>query len=132
MKKRVFAWIMVFMMVLTGIPVFVEGEKPEVVPAVSSETEMVSETPTVSATGEPMLRSLEYVFPHRGYAAVSDEFLLGNDILVAPQLQKGVQWRQVILPDGVWADENGRIYTGGTYTIETPLSRLPVFTRKDI
>ena len=55
MKKRVFAWIMVFMMVLTGIPVFGEGEKPEVVPAVSSETEMVSETPTVSATGEPML-----------------------------------------------------------------------------
>ena len=85
-----------------------------------------------AATGEPMLRSLEYVFPHRGYAAVSDEFLLGNDILVAPQLQKGVQYRQVILPDGVWADENGRIYTGGTYTIETPLSRLPVFTRKDI
>ena len=55
MKKRVFAWIMVFMMVLTGIPVFGEGEKPEVVPAVSSETEMVSETPTVSTTGEPML-----------------------------------------------------------------------------
>ena len=55
MKKRVFAWIMVFMMALTGIPVFGEGEKPEVVPLVSSETEMVSETPTVSATGEPML-----------------------------------------------------------------------------
>lgn len=55
MKKRVFAWIMVFMMVLTGIPVFGEGEKPEVVPTVSSETEMVSETPIVSTTGEPML-----------------------------------------------------------------------------
>lgn len=55
MKKRVLAWIMVFMMVLTGIPVFGEEEKLEVVPVASSETEMVSETPTVSATGETTL-----------------------------------------------------------------------------
>lgn len=53
MKKRVLAWIMVFMMVLTGVPVFGEEEKLEVVPIASSETEMVSETPAVSATVEP-------------------------------------------------------------------------------
>ena len=84
-----------------------------------------------SLTGDPMLRSLEYVFPHKGYFSVNDEFLLGNDILVAPQLQKGVQYRQVVLPEGTWTDETGKIYGGGTYVIDTPLERLPVFTRKN-
>lgn len=84
-----------------------------------------------SVTGDPMLRSLEYVFPHKGYFSVNDEFLLGNDILVAPQLQKGVQYRQVVLPEGTWTDETGKIYGGGTYVIDTPLERLPVFTRKN-
>ena len=81
-------------------------------------------------TGEPILRSLEYVCPHRGYFAVNDEFLLGNDILVAPQLKKGASCRNVVLPDGIWTDEYGQTYEGGTYTIDTPMERLPLFTRE--
>ena len=29
-------------------------------------------------TGEPIVRSLEYAFPHRGYESVRDEFMLGD------------------------------------------------------
>ncbi|WP_344747319.1 TIM-barrel domain-containing protein, partial [Kribbella aluminosa] len=41
-----------------------------------------------ATTGEPILRSMEYVFPHQGYARITDQFMLGNDILVAPVLEK--------------------------------------------
>ena len=59
-----------------------------------------------------MLRSLEYAFPHRGYATVMDELLLGEDILVAPQLQKGGAARKVVIPEGEWEDLGGNRYQG--------------------
>ena len=31
--------------------------------------------------GEPILRSLEYAYPGRGYAGVIDEFMMGDDLL---------------------------------------------------
>ena len=39
--------------------------------------------------GEPIVRSMEYVFPHKGYANIVDQFLLGDTILVAPYLKSG-------------------------------------------
>ena len=42
-----------------------------------------------SLNGEPIIRSMEYVFPNQGYALISDQFMLGNNILVAPFLEKG-------------------------------------------
>jgi alpha-glucosidase len=35
--------------------------------------------------GEPIVRSLEYNDPHKGYEHIMDEFMLGEDILVAAQ-----------------------------------------------
>ena len=51
-------------------------------------------------TGEPIVRSMEYVFPHHGYERVKDQFLLGEKILVAPLLQKGETSRKVFIPKG--------------------------------
>lgn len=53
-------------------------------------------------TGEPIMRSMEYEFAHQGFAQVSDQFLLGSDILVAPILNKGMRSRLVKLPKGNW------------------------------
>ena len=50
--------------------------------------------------GEPILRSLEYAYPGRGYAGVIDEFMMGDDLLVAPILEKGAVTRKVVLPPG--------------------------------
>jgi len=44
-------------------------------------------------TGAPIIRPLEYAYPHRGYAGIKDQFLLGDDILVAPLLEKGARAR---------------------------------------
>jgi alpha-glucosidase (family GH31 glycosyl hydrolase) len=63
-------------------------------------------------TGEPIVRSMEYVYPHQGYERVNDQFMLGDSILVAPVLEKGVRKRDVLLPAGVWEGFNGERYKG--------------------
>ncbi|MEM8765353.1 MAG: glycoside hydrolase family 31 protein [Bacteroidota bacterium] len=83
-----------------------------------------------ATTGEPIVRPMEYVFPNQGYAQVIDQFMLGNDILVAPALYKGMRKRKVFLPKGRWIDELGKKYRGGkSVEIEVPLERLPYFKK---
>ena len=81
-------------------------------------------------TGEPMLRLMEYAFPGHGYERVSDQFLMGERLLVAPVVEDGVSSRKVVIPPGKWKADDGSVVEGPT-TIEvsTPLERLPYFTR---
>ena len=82
-------------------------------------------------TGEPMLRNLEYNFPNMGYAGVSDQFMMGDDLLVAPVVEKGATSRKVVLPPGKWKADDGEVYAGpATIEISAPLSRLPHFLRQ--
>ena len=77
--------------------------------------------------GEPIVRHLEYVFPHQGFQACNDQYMLGDKYLVAPMVEKGTV-RSVHLPKGRWKDEKGKIYKGGRIVqIEVPLERLPYF-----
>lgn len=60
------------------------------------------------------------------------EFLLGEDILVAPVLVEGMVSRDIYLPRGVWTDQNyGDTHTGPIWLYNYPanLSVLPYFTR---
>jgi alpha-glucosidase len=94
-------------------------------------------TPTIlelarqsAKTGEPIVRSLEYAFPHQGFEDVKDQFMLGDTILVAPLDRKGSS-RQVVLPKGDWIGDDGKTHPGGaTYTLEVPLGRIPYFRLK--
>ena len=84
-----------------------------------------------STTGEPIVRSMEYAYPHKGYVEITDQFMLGNNILVAPFLSKGEGSRKVILPKGTWKSDAGKDYKGGkSITINVPLTRLPYFTKE--
>ena len=76
-----------------------------------------------------MLRGREDEFPDRGYATVMEEFLLGEDKLAAPQLQKGGASRKVVIPEGEWEDIGGNRYREGTHVVPTPLERIPVFIK---
>ena len=81
-------------------------------------------------TGEPFLRALEYEFPGQGYAKVKDEFMIGDFLLVAPQLEKGATSREVIVPPGVWRSDAGETVVGPkTIEVQTPLPRLPYFVK---
>lgn len=84
-----------------------------------------------AATGEPMLRNMEYSFPHQGFADCKDQFMLGSKYLVAPMVTKGTK-RKVSLPKGKWKDDKGEIIKGSkTIEIDVPLERLPYYERID-
>ncbi len=84
-----------------------------------------------SKTGEPILRHMEYEYPHCGYEKIWDQFLLGSDILVAPVMEQGATERSVSLPEGTWIYCDGAEYVGGqTVVVSAPIERLPYFTRK--
>ncbi len=79
--------------------------------------------------GEPVIRSTEYMYPHKGYACVTDQFLCGEDILVCPVLTKGTREKEILIPGDTWQDAEGRLYTEGRYTVKTPLESLLWFRR---
>jgi len=82
-----------------------------------------------STTGEPIVKPMAMAFPNDGFEMVKDQFVLGNDIIVAPVVEKGARSRSVILPNGQWKAEDGQVYAGGqTIEIDVPLERLPYFT----
>ena len=83
-------------------------------------------------TGEPIMRNLEYAFPGQGYAEIHDEFMMGDDLLVAPVVEKGATSRTVALPPGMWRADDGQLFEGPTTVeIPAPLERLPHFVRED-
>ncbi len=82
-------------------------------------------------TGEPILRNLEYNYPHSGYEKITDQFMLGEEILVAPVITKGERVRKVVLPKGNWLGFDGKKYEGEkTYNIPVTISDLPYFVLK--
>jgi len=83
-----------------------------------------------SKTGEPIAKPMELAFPGNGYEAIKDQFVLGNDIIVAPVVEKGARFRRVFLPEGKWKADDGKNYKGGkSIEVAVPLERLPYFKK---
>lgn len=83
-------------------------------------------------TGLPVLRGLLLEYPDDEECwVISNQFLLGADLLCAPVLWAGCRSRDVYFPAGSWTDIcTERSFTGpGWATVDTPLDRLPVFQR---
>lgn len=79
-------------------------------------------------TGEPMVRSLAYQYPGLGYETITDQFLLGGDILVAPVVEKKLRARKVVIPPGTWrADDDSEVVGPAEVEVAAPLERLPYF-----
>jgi alpha-glucosidase len=85
-----------------------------------------------SQTGVPALRPLFLEFPEdEKVAGMDDEFLFGDDLLVAPVLYEGVSDRTVYLPEGEWFDYWTGRRLAGRQTIHLPvtLESIPLFVR---
>ena len=81
-------------------------------------------------TGEPMIRHMDYMFPGNGYGQIRDQFVMGDFLMVAPQVEKGAATREVAIPPGKWIADCGAEVEGPTrITVKTPLGRLPYFEK---
>ncbi len=83
-------------------------------------------------TFAPIVRPIEYEFPHQGFAHVNDAFMLGTQYYVTPIVEKDITEKAIALPSGAkWQyGSTGAIYDGGqTVTVPTPVGELPYFKR---
>lgn len=78
-----------------------------------------------SENGLPMVRALFVEFPDDpGSWLVDDQYLFGEDMLVAPLFENGTE-RNVYLPPGNWIDyQTGETYAAGWHLI--PTGKVPV------
>ncbi len=84
--------------------------------------------------GTPVMRPLFYDFPEDCRCwEVTDEYMFGPDMLVAPVLYEKQRERQVYLPDGTWRNLNDKkVYTGGqVISSDAPIDLIPVFVKAD-
>ncbi len=81
--------------------------------------------------GMPVIRPLFFSYDEESAYTENTEYLLGNDILVAPVIKQGALERRVYLPRDEWLYLwDGREYGGGVFPFNAPLGRIPVFIRK--
>ncbi len=85
--------------------------------------------------GQPILRRCDIEWPRHKEAADPTQYLFGDDLLVAPIIEKGddrrVANRMVWIPEGEWTDVWTGETHGGPATVEVscPLDRMPIFAR---
>ncbi|MDG2529114.1 TIM-barrel domain-containing protein [Caulobacter endophyticus] len=79
-----------------------------------------------------MMRGLVMDYPNDAKARnVDDQYLFGQDFLVAPVTAFKARSRGVYLPAGTWYDfETGKAFKGGqTVKADAPLARMPLFVK---
>ncbi|KGX83943.1 glycoside hydrolase family 31 protein [Pontibacillus marinus] len=84
-------------------------------------------------TGVPVMRPLMLEYPHdeKTYQ-LYDEFMIGDNTLIAPIMHPEVTDRAVYFPEGTWVDYfTGEEYSGKqTHLIHAELDKLPMFIKK--
>jgi len=69
--------------------------------------------------GDPIVRPMWWFDPTDPTCHwIADQFLLGNQTLVAPVLEPGTTSRAVYLPRGQWVDKEKRVHVGPTWIVE--------------
>jgi alpha-glucosidase (family GH31 glycosyl hydrolase) len=89
---------------------------------------------TTVATDRPLMRPLFFEWPGDPLVWETEaQWLLGDDLLVAPVVEPAAGNRTLYLPAGEWIDVwNGAHLEGGRMlTVDAPLGRIPVFARSD-
>jgi alpha-D-xyloside xylohydrolase len=84
--------------------------------------------------GSPVMRTMFYEFPKDQKCwELTDQYMFGSDILVAPVMEEGIRERSVYLPAGViWVNAySGEELQGGqTIVTAAPLEIIPIFLKK--
>lgn len=78
--------------------------------------------------GRAIQRPLGLAHPELGIHP-NDVYLMGDHLLVAPVVERGVRTRDVRFPEGQWYDWWDGTAHGGEETVDAPLDELPLFLR---
>lgn len=85
---------------------------------------------------QPIIRPLWWLAPHDEVAlCCEDEYLIGDNLLVAPVINQGARSRDIYFPPGAWRAYRGEpgspILKGSTWVQDyhADLHELPIFTR---
>ncbi|MGD9677646.1 MAG: TIM-barrel domain-containing protein [Vulcanibacillus sp.] len=84
------------------------------------------------AKGLPLMRPMIMYFPNdSNLINITDQFLFGKDLLVAPVTKEGAKDRVVYLPEGNWYDfwTNEKISGSQYIKAKAPLDRIPLFIK---
>lgn len=83
-------------------------------------------------TGQAILRPLVHDFQNDPTARqLEDQFMFGDNLLIAPALHQGQTSRTLYLPKGEWCDMNTeKVYGGEQWiSIDSPIEILPIFIK---
>lgn len=88
-----------------------------------------------SETGMPVMRPMMMHYADDpNTLKLHDQFMVGEDVLVAPVTQSAAKHRIVYLPAGTWYNywNDNEVYEGGRYIMaEADLDTLPIFIREN-
>jgi len=82
--------------------------------------------------GEPLMAPLYFHFPNdEKILKVEDQYMWGNQIMVAPVIEKGLKERTVYLPEGKWYEmTSNTMFDGNTKTqIDVTEFKMPLFVK---
>ncbi|KAG1682468.1 Myogenesis-regulating glycosidase [Nymphon striatum] len=81
--------------------------------------------------GSPMVKPLWWLIPSDPVTLnIDDQFLINDNVIVAPVLTEGATKRDIYLPEGWWRDELRGVATRGKkwmYDYEVPIDKVPYF-----
>ncbi|OFY68631.1 MAG: hypothetical protein A2265_06620, partial [Bacteroidetes bacterium RIFOXYA12_FULL_33_9] len=85
-----------------------------------------------SESGRPLAMPINYFeSENASLSNVNDEYLWGENILIAPIMNAGETSRNVLFPSGKWYDfQTNQSYEGNSSTsVSAPLEKLPIFVK---
>lgn len=84
----------------------------------------------MTVDGRPIQRPIGLAHPELGLHP-SDEYLFGDELLVAPVVDRGAVRRKLVAPKGRWFDFwRGTAHDGPEIEVDAPLDVLPLFLRE--
>ena len=86
---------------------------------------------TAVQESRPMMRPLIYDFQtDQNVIDLEDEYLFGDQLLIAPFIEENITTRKVYLPEGQWYDFfTNKCYEGKQWYISDEESRMPVYVK---
>lgn len=84
-------------------------------------------------TGAPVMRPLVFEYPNdENTYHLSDEFLVGDNVLIAPIMTPKTMHRVVYLPKGKWVNywTDEVLEGGGHHLVQAGLATLPIFVKQ--